>query len=408
MASTKAYRQLWRSRCARVAIMGNGPRKANPDAACQGKWIKLSAQTDGTFSVINGRNGFTKTYAHGVDLPSGRPERPPQRTALPHACRSMLVSMIPATPFAAAGLCVAGNLNRDLRIAPIAPGRYLFQDGETSVPFIRETTGGGGANTACAAAALGAKVAFLGKVGADSLGLRLEEALRQQGVEMHLQHDSATTTGTSINLVYDSGQRHFVSCLANNESLMFEDLDLSVLPRYEHLARTDVWFSGAMLYGGNQRLLRAAREAGMSTSVDLNWDPQWGVASQAEVDRRKQAMRDVLPWADLVHGNIRELSEFAGTGELEIAMRRIVDWGAGAVVVHMGAAGAGYFDGRALVVEPACPPARQANATGTGDVLSVCMMLQHRLPVAVREKLRLANAIVAEYIEGARAFVPAL
>src|ERR1035438_9115991 len=58
----------------------------------------------------------------------------------------MLVSMTPAAPFAAASLCVAGNLNRDFRIAPVAPGGYLFQDGETSVPFIRETTGGGGAD----------------------------------------------------------------------------------------------------------------------------------------------------------------------------------------------------------------------------------------------------------------------
>jgi beta-lactamase superfamily II metal-dependent hydrolase len=86
---------------ARVAIMGNGPRKggdpqsweplrsapgmediwqvhyslnagkennppedfiANVDPNCQGKWIKLSAQDDGTFTVTNGRNGFEKTY----------------------------------------------------------------------------------------------------------------------------------------------------------------------------------------------------------------------------------------------------------------------------------------------------------------------------------------------------------
>jgi hypothetical protein len=86
---------------ARVAIMGNGPRKggapktwqtlrgapgledvwqvhfsvaggkdsnppedfiANLDPNCQGKWIKLSARTDGTFTVTNGRNGFNKTY----------------------------------------------------------------------------------------------------------------------------------------------------------------------------------------------------------------------------------------------------------------------------------------------------------------------------------------------------------
>jgi sugar/nucleoside kinase (ribokinase family) len=314
----------------------------------------------------------------------------------------MLVSMTPAAPFAAASLCVAGNLNRDLRIAPVPSGDYLFQDGETSVPFIQETTGGGGANTACAAAALGAQVAFLGKVGADSLGRRLELALRRQGVHPHLQRGSAAPTGTSINLVYQTGQRHFISCLPNNESLAFEDLDLSVLPGYQHLSRTDVWFSQAMLYGGNQRLLQAAREAGMATSLDLNWDPQWGVSSQSEVHRRKQAIRDVLPWVDLLHGNVRELNEFAECADLEVTLRRIVDCGAGAIVVHMGAAGGGYFDGQSLAVEPAGPTARQVNTTGTGDVLSVCMMLQHRLPIPVREKLRLANRIVSQYIEGSR------
>jgi sugar/nucleoside kinase (ribokinase family) len=126
------------------------------------------------------------------------------------------------------------------------------------------------------------------------------------------------------------------------------------------------------------------------------------------VDRRKQAIRAVLPWVDLVHGNIRELNEFAGCGELDAALRRVVDWGAGAIVVHMGPAGAGYFDGQTLIVEPACPPARQVNTTGTGDVLSVCMMLQHGLAIPVGDKLRLANRIVSEYIEGARAMAAPL
>ena len=310
--------------------------------------------------------------------------------------------MTPAAPFASSTLCVAGNLNRDLRIAPVPPGEYLFHDGETSVPFVIETPGGGGANTACAAAALGAKVAFLGKVGADSLGRRLAEVLRQHGIDARLTQDSAVRTGTSINLAYETGQRHFLSCLPNNESLAFEDLDLSVLPQYEHLARTDVWFSEAMLFGGNERLFRAARHAGASISIDLNWDPKWGVSPPDEVDRRKQAVRAVLPWVDLAHGNVRELNEFAGCSDLEATLRRIVDWGARTVVVHMGTAGAGCFDGQSLIVEPAIQAARQVNTTGTGDVLSVCMMLQHRQARPVRDKLRLANAIVSEYVAGAR------
>lgn len=310
--------------------------------------------------------------------------------------------MTQAAPFTSASLCVAGNLNRDIRIAPLPAGSYLFEDGETAVEFIRETTGGGGANTACAAAALGARVAFLGKVGADPLGGRLEETLQKQGIQTFLKRDPAVSTGTSINLVYATGQRHFVSCLPNNESLMLEDLDLTLLPQYEHLARTDVWFSEAMLHGGNARLFRAARDAGMAISIDLNWDPKWGVGPAEEVERRKRAIREVLPLVDLAHGNVRELNELAGSRDLEVTLRRLSACGARAIVVHMGAAGAGYFDGQSLIVEPAVPPARQVNTTGTGDVLSVCMMLQHGGAAPVRDKLRLANTIVAHYIEGTR------
>ena len=35
---------------------------ANPDESCQGNWIKLSAKSDGEFTVTNGRNNHAKTY----------------------------------------------------------------------------------------------------------------------------------------------------------------------------------------------------------------------------------------------------------------------------------------------------------------------------------------------------------
>lgn len=35
---------------------------ANPSVPCQGKWIELTAQRDGTFTVVNSRNGFQRTY----------------------------------------------------------------------------------------------------------------------------------------------------------------------------------------------------------------------------------------------------------------------------------------------------------------------------------------------------------
>lgn len=304
-------------------------------------------------------------------------------------------------------LCVVGNINRDLKTAAFPGGERILRDGETPVGSITETVGGGGANSAFAAAALGARVAFHGKVGADPLGERLERTLRRHGVAAHLARDPRHPTGNSIALTYADGHRHFLSCQPNNESLAPEDLDLRAFAGFNHLFRADIWFAKAMLFGGNARLFQAARDLGMTISIDLNWDPQWGVAPAAEVQARKRAVREVLRWVHIAHGNIRELNEFADAPTLETSLARLEDWGVQAVVVHMGSAGAGYYRRGQFTVEPAVTAKCQVNATGTGDVLSVCMMLLDELPDPAA-KLRLANTVVAEFIAGRRQLIPEL
>lgn len=307
----------------------------------------------------------------------------------------------------ASRLCVVGNINRDVKTAPFVAGEGLLHDGETPVEAIYETIGGGGANSAFAAAALGARVAFLGKVGADALGDRLEAMLAKHGILGKLARDPKHPTGTSLALMFADGQRHFVSCQPNNASLRLADLDLTVLRDFRHLFRADIWFSQEMLFGGNARLFRAARQAGTTVSLDLNWDPQWSIAHEQEVRRRKEAVRDVLPLVNVAHGNARELNAFTGCADLPASLTRLANWGVEAVVVHLGKAGAGYYERGKWVAVPAVPAARHVNATGSGDVLSACMMLLHEQPDPAA-KLRFANRIVAEFIEGRREMIPPL
>jgi len=317
--------------------------------------------------------------------------------------------MLDESVFRGAKLCVVGNINRDIKTTPLRCGDYLFADGETAIDGVSETIGGGGANSAAIAAGLGAECSFIGQIGDDETGRRLEQALTRAGVRCHLGKDPNLVTGTTVNLVYDTGQRHFLSCHLNNAALTFESLDLRLLASADHLLRADLWFSEAMLFGGNEKLFRAAREAEVQVSIDLNWDPKWGHASAGEIERRKEAVRRLLPLVNLAHGNIRELGEFAGEERLEASLARLLEWGAGAVVVHMGAQGAGYFSGCELVVDPPAPVERQLMATGTGDVLSVCMVLLHRrADISIPQKLHLANRVVAGFIEGRRALLPSL
>lgn len=305
-------------------------------------------------------------------------------------------------------LCVVGNINRDVKTSPMPGGSQLLADGETPVGSIVETIGGGGANSAFAAAALGAKITFIGRVGTDALGQRLEHTLHKNGLGARLARDPVNPSGTSLALTFEDGHRHFVSSLPANAALAIGDIDHAAVTACEHLLRADVWFSESMLFEGNKSLFQAARNASVPVSLDLNWDPCWGRAATSKIAARKKAVRDVLPWVSLAHGNVRELTEFADAPDLDTALRRIAEWGAESVVVHLGAKGAGFYEKSTLLVEPPVPSATHVHATGTGDVLSVCMMLLHRHAAAPSEKLRLANTIVSQFIEGRRQLIPPL
>jgi sugar/nucleoside kinase (ribokinase family) len=111
----------------------------------------------------------------------------------------------------------------------------------------------------------------------------------------------------------------------------------------------------------------------------------------------------------VAHGNIRELREFTDSPDLETALKRLTDWGVKAVVVHLGTQGAGYYAGGQLIVEPASLAESVINSTGTGDVLSMCMILLHaRQDLSIRRKLSLSNRVVREFIEGRRTMIPTI
>ncbi|HEY5915174.1 MAG TPA: carbohydrate kinase family protein [Verrucomicrobiae bacterium] len=306
-------------------------------------------------------------------------------------------------------VCVVGNINRDVKVQSVPATARLFEDGETPVPPIVETIGGGGANSACAAAALGASVRFVGKAGADALGERLANAMERHGVRTHLARDPHCATGTTVALGFADGRRHFLSCLPNNETLRFDDLDLVALDGCAHLLRADVWFSQAMLEGGNVRLFSEARRRGLTTSLDLNFDPSWSTGTTEQIVRRKKLLRETLGQVDLAHGNVRELCEFTDSADLETALRRLTDWGVKAVVVHLGVRGAGFWaDGELTIVAPS-PAHTIVNSTGTGDVLSICMILLHaRTDLTIQDKLRCSNQVVSEFMEGKRILIPVI
>jgi beta-lactamase superfamily II metal-dependent hydrolase len=64
LASSPGLEDLWQLHFATRSAEKNTPEQfiANPEMPCEAKMIKVSAQRDGTFTVTNTRNDFSKTY----------------------------------------------------------------------------------------------------------------------------------------------------------------------------------------------------------------------------------------------------------------------------------------------------------------------------------------------------------
>ncbi|MGE5568585.1 MAG: ComEC/Rec2 family competence protein [Rhodospirillales bacterium] len=62
--NTPSVKDVWQLHTALAAGDLNAPEQfiANPEENCQGHYIKLTAESDGTFTITNSRNNFSKTY----------------------------------------------------------------------------------------------------------------------------------------------------------------------------------------------------------------------------------------------------------------------------------------------------------------------------------------------------------
>ena len=314
----------------------------------------------------------------------------------------------PPIPISADPIAIVGNINVDVRTSTIPASPQLFADGETSVPEIYETAGGGGANTAIAAALLGGRVHFCGRVGRDAAGAALHRHLERIGITPHLV-EAESATGRSIALTWDNHCRHFVSSLPSCAALCEKDVDVEALARANcrHLYRADIWFAPKMLHGGNLALLRRARAVGMETSIDINWDPQWNSGDNSAAAERIAAVMDLLGHVSWAHGNERELCKFAGTADAQTAAELLLDRSAGGVVIHRGARGSAAFTREGEQIEAAARPvARVVNEIGTGDVFTAAFLLMPHL--SLRERLQWCNEIAARHMEGTLDLVPRL
>jgi sugar/nucleoside kinase (ribokinase family) len=135
------------------------------------------------------------------------------------------------------------------------------------------TLGGSGAIFACGLARLGRPVRFFARVGRDATGDMLIDLLRRRNIPVSgVRRDPKVGTGIAV-AISGTSDRALVSYLGTVATTTLRDLALDDLRRYDHLHLTSP-FLQLGLRPHFVPLLKRARRAGLTTSIDPGWDPQ--------------------------------------------------------------------------------------------------------------------------------------
>jgi sugar/nucleoside kinase (ribokinase family) len=250
---------------------------------------------------------------------------------------------------------VAGEINPDLILSgDVVPA---FGQAEQLVDSAVLAVGSSSVITACGAARLGLKVAFIGVCGDDLFGRFLLGEMQQRGIDTSaVIVDPAQTTGLTVilNRVSDRAMLTLAGAMA---ALRAADLSDGLLARTRHL-HVGSYFLQTVLRPDLPRVFERAHSLGLTTSLDTNWDPagEW------------RGVDELLRGVDVFLPNENEALAISRTAPVEAAAAALAGR-AGTVAVKCGGQGAFGVRGGETARVPALP-VEVVDTVGAGDTFN--------------------------------------
>ncbi len=199
--------------------------------------------------------------------------------------------------------------------------------------------GGAPANVAVAAARLGAKAGFIGKVGRDGFGRFLCQTLLDNGVDgSHLAVDACLPTTLAVVSVDEAGDRCFSFYRGADGNLSDEDISDEALK-----AAKICYFGSVSLTTSPSReailsAARRAKELGCLLAYDPNYrESLWESEAVAVCEMKK-----LLPLTDILKVSEEEFLLLTGMADLEMGSAALSNLGISLVLVTLGEKGAFY------------------------------------------------------------------
>lgn len=221
---------------------------------------------------------------------------------------------------------VIGELNVDILLNKVRGFPVIGQ--EILADEMTFTLGSSSAIFAANLASLGVDTSFCGMVGRDVFGKYIITELNNKNVRTQLVTESSTyQTGVTVILNYEQDRANVTHCGAM-EYFQLTDIPTNQFSQYKHLHLSS-YFLQKSLQNDIVYLFKTAREKGLTTSLDIQWDPanEWQFPFKA-----------CLPHVDFFMPNETELLALTGTVELADAFNAL-DAYCNTIVVKRGVKG---------------------------------------------------------------------
>ena len=249
-------------------------------------------------------------------------------------------------------ILVAGEINPDLILSgDVVPE---FGQVEKLVNHATLAIGSSSAIFACGAARLGLRVAFIGVCGDDVFGRFMLAEMQKRNVDVsHVIVREGGDTGLSVILNQES-DRAILTHPGLIAELRGSDIPDTLLRQVRHL-HVASYFLQTNLQPDLPELFRRARELGLTTSLDPNYDPsgKW------------IGFDDLLSVTDVFLPNGKEALSLSGESNVDEAASRLGSKVA-ALAIKLGEEGAmGFRNGQNIRV--ASIPVKVVDTVGAGD-----------------------------------------
>ena len=234
-------------------------------------------------------------------------------------------------------------------------------------PVFEQNPGGGPANMACAAAKLGAEVAFLGKVGQDAFGTALKETLNRNRVNSdHLILSPEYPTTLAFVHLDASGDRSFSFYRHNGADTMLDlsEVDCSILSQCRFFFCSSVLMAEGPSRRTSFALLSEAKKCGACTVFDPNLRPNlW-----KSTDDMKEQVLQAMKQADILKLSEEEAAFLTGQTDPDQAAAMLMNhFSVQLLLITLGSRGSMGFTRHNTRLRHEGFPVKTVDTTAAGD-----------------------------------------